>query len=125
MKKNKTKIFLDNLQLCFKEYFTYCNRSGQPSLCDIYTKWLWDNQYNDQYCKIMHITPIDNSKTNFKCLKRYEFLNSFHKNDKKFIAIAIASEDYPEICNATDSHWQSIESRLEDIGIKIKQILNT
>jgi len=119
---NNSLIFIDSEYLIFEEYFKNINRSGQPGLGDAFAKWLFDNQYNKNVCEIVIITPLDNEGTLFLEFDLEGDLINFDRSDRKFIAVAIASSNIPEICNASDSDWWDFKELLNSLGIKIKFI---
>ena len=118
--KMKQKIVIDSGMLIFEEYFRYAHRSGQPRVGDAFLKWLWDNQANSKRCERVNITPRDIDPDNFKEFPDDPALNKFDRSDRKFVAIACASNHHPKILNATDSDWYHFKTQLSNYGVFIK-----
>lgn len=118
--KMKQKIVIDSGMLIFEEYFRYAHRSGQPRVGDAFIKWLWDNQANSKRCERVNITPRDNDPDNFIEFPDYPALNEFDRSDRKFVAVACASNHHPKILNATDSDWCHFKDHLSNYGVFIK-----
>lgn len=114
------KVCVDSRNMIFSEYFGHVSRSGQPNVGDAFTKWLWDNQYNNKYCEIVEIVADDVDPTNFKEFPINDDLKSFDRSDRKFVAVALKSKLKPIICNATDTDWWIFRNALELCGVKIE-----
>lgn len=119
---NNSLIYVDSEYLIFDEYFKNLKRSGQPGVGDAFAKWLYDNQYNENVCKMVAINPLNNEGTLFSEFALEGDLINFDPSDRKFVAVAIASFNIPEICNASDSDWWDFKQPLNDLGVKIKFI---
>jgi hypothetical protein len=118
--QQKKKIVIDSGSLFFDEYFRYANRSGQPQLGDFFVKWLWDNQANVRRCERVDITPYDNAPDNFEDFPADPGLQGFHTDDRKFVAVAVASKRNPKILNAVDTDWWHFREQLKRHGISIQ-----
>jgi len=118
--QQKRKIVIDSGQLFFAEYFRYANRAGQPGLGDAFMKWLWDNQANTRRCERVDITPSDHDAENFEEFPDDPELTGFHKDDRKFVAVAIASRQNPKILNAVDSDWWHFREQLSKHNISVQ-----
>jgi len=118
--RQKRKIVIDSGSLFFEEYFRYASRSGQPRLGDLFVKWLWDNQANDRCCERVNITPSDNDPDNFEEFPDDPDLQGFHRDDRKFVAVAVASRRKPNILNAVDTDWWYFREQLKRHNISIK-----
>jgi hypothetical protein len=119
---NNSVIYIDSKYLFFEEYFRKLNRSGQPGIGDAFAKWLYDNQYDTSVCKIVDIEPLNAEGTSFSSFSVPDDLKKFDLSDRKFVAVAIASSNIPEICNASDSDWWEFKEPLNKLGVKIKFI---
>lgn len=117
---NNSLIFIDSGFLFFEEYFKKLNRSGQPGIGDAFVKWLYENQNNKSVCVNIDINPLNNEGTSFSVFAVPDDLEKFDLSDRKFVAVAIASSNVPEICNASDSDWWNFKEPLKRLGIKIK-----
>lgn len=110
-------LLLDDRDMIFEEYRKHLSPSGQPGLGDVFFKWLWQNRYNDEYCRRISITP-------HKCREFEEFpddpcLTEFDRDDRKFVAVALASGSDPRVLNASDRGWWNYRERLGKHGVKV------
>ena len=96
---------MDDNYLIFDEYRRHLSHSGQPGVGDAFFKWLWDNQANPRYCRQITITPLESDHTNFEEFPDDPELASFDRSDRKFVAVALASREFPMILNASDNDW--------------------
>ena len=94
--------------------------SGQPGVGDEFMYWLFQNQYNGEVCERVHITPHPERK--FVEFPEDPALTGFDPNDRKYVAVALASTNRPEILNAVDSDWYHFNSELSAAGLRIKQL---
>ena len=110
-------LLLDNMDLIFQEYEPYFSYSGQPGPGDAFFRWLHLNQYNNHHCRTIALTPHDERE--FAEFPSDPELASFDRSDRKFVAVAIASGNAPEILNATDTDWWQHHTALQRHGIKV------
>lgn len=118
--QEKKKIVIDSGQLLFDEYFRYANRAGQPGLGDFFVKWLWDNQANKRCCEIVTITPSSDDLDDFQEFPDDPELAGFHRDDRKFVAVALASKRKPKILNAVDTDWWHFRDQLRRHNVSIQ-----
>ena len=116
----KCIFYVDSSYLVFKEYFKKSNYSGMPGIGDAFVKWLFNNQGNNSICRKIDITAIDEDCQNFAEFPENGDLENFDMDDRKFVAVSIASHNVPDICNASDSDWYIFRDALIQAGIKIK-----
>ncbi|MDE0181538.1 MAG: hypothetical protein OXL39_09350 [Caldilineaceae bacterium] len=111
------RTLLDDKWLIIEEYRRNLSHSGQPGVGDAFFKWLWENQANEQHCRIVPVTVhVDRGFAEFPDDAR---LSSFDLSDRKFVAVARASETGPKVLNATDTDWWHDRRALEENGILI------
>ena len=113
--KNKA-IALDDLDLIMQEYKRYANYSGQPSVGDMFFKYLHNNQYANANIHTVSITSINDEQRGFEELPE----NQIDKSDRKFLATAVKTQAV--IVNATDSDWTEQKVLLDSLNIEIKQL---
>ena len=113
-------VYLDSLYLILDEYFNHASHSGQPGLGDAFAKWLFNNQANNDVCKIMKITYSITDPYNFEEFPSDDCFKNFDVSDRKFVALAISAEKEPEICNGSDSDWFNYFQDFCQLGIRIK-----
>lgn len=111
------RIVLDDTGRIFDEYLDNLSLSGQPGPGDVFFKWLWNNQGNTGLCQRVRITPHEARV--FEEFPDSDELRDFDRNDRKFVAVAIASGEEPPILNASDTDWWHHRLSLESYGIRI------
>jgi hypothetical protein len=110
-------LLLDNLFLILDQYRRNLSLSGQPGPGDFFMKWAWHNQANPAYCRQVSITPITSAMEDFNEFPRDVRLNTFDRDDKKFVAVALASATNPIIYNASDTDWWHYRAALEEYDL--------
>jgi hypothetical protein len=115
----KGSIFIDSGNEIISEYMKYLCLSGQPGVGDLFFKELY-NMQGKESCKCINIT-ID-AKWGYKEFPHDDELTTFDRSDRKFVAVAIASESNPTILNATDSDWKEHFTVLHKNGLKIRNL---
>jgi hypothetical protein len=113
-------IVLDDKLLILEEYMSNLSMSGQPGPGDLFMKWVWTNQANPNHCKQVAITPRADDPTNFIEFPNDPDLTGFDRSDRKFVAVALASGDAPEVLNAVDSDWADHFTALTRNGIRLR-----
>lgn len=117
----KMTTLVDNEGLIIEEYRRYLSPSGQPGPGDAFFKWLWDNQANPQYCQQIPITPTKDRRR-FVEFPESPLLEKFDDNDRKFVAVALASGQQPPVLNASDTDWWQFRQALEQHGVVVQFI---
>lgn len=110
-------LLLDDRGMILKEYEKHLSPSGQPGLGDVFFKWLWQNRYNDEYCRQISITPHD--RREFEEFPDDPDLMCFDMDDRKFVAVALASGSDPRVLNASDTDWWDYYEQLRKHGVKV------
>ena len=113
-------IVLDSGSLILKEYINNLSLSGQPGVGDAFMKWVWQVQADESRCESVDITPDANR--GFAEFPDDPELVHFHDDDRKFVAVAVASLHSPEVLNAVDSDWWDHRQALERNGIRVRFI---
>jgi hypothetical protein len=83
-------------------------------------KWVWQNQGAADRCEQVHITPMPSDPENFHEFPSDTRLASFDRSDRKFVAVAKASQKCPTILNATDSDWWDHRVALAENGVVVE-----
>jgi hypothetical protein len=102
--RNEELLLLDGKGMVIEEYRRYLSHSGQPGPGDAFFLWLWNNQANQDYCRIVNITQIEDNR----CFDEFPDdpeLHTFDRDDRKFVAIAVANGHDSIILNASDTDW--------------------
>lgn len=111
-------IVLDDRIFIIDEYKNKLSPSGQPGVGDAFLKWVITYQYNELYCMVVHIT--EDESRGFLEFPEDESVQSFHRSDRKFVAVARASSFKPEILNAVDKHWWEHRHALKSCGVRVR-----
>lgn len=102
------------------EYRRHLSPSGQPGVGDEFMQWLIQNQYRNDICE--RVTIARNSDRGFNEFPDDNALSGFDADDRKYVAVAMASNHEPRILNAVDSDWGDFESELRRHGLNIRQL---
>ena len=117
--RKKDVLLLDDEMRILKEYYQYLSPSGQPGFGDMWMKWVWLNQANPRYCRIIPITEL-HEKPYFSEFPNDDALEGFDPSDRKFVAVAKASGLRPPILNAADTDWWDYREPLHKHGVNIE-----
>ena len=115
--RDRHRVLLDEQGLILDEYRRRLSPSGQPGPGDAFFKWLWDNQGHLDHCRQVAITPMDGG---FEEFPDDPDLARFDPADRKFVAVATASEERPPILNASDTDWWDHRIALNRHGVEIR-----
>jgi len=123
-----SRIIIDDNDLIFNEYCDcgYLDFSGQPGIGDEFFAWIVNNRYNKDFCLRIPIHP-DTLRT-FKEFPDDPKLTQFDPDDRKFIAVAIASKKNPKILEATDTDFwyaQDVLSKYVNIEFICPDLIRT
>lgn len=115
------RIWIDNQYLIIDEYKKCLSFAGQPGAGDAFFKWLWSNHANSAHCRQVPINqaPGDDWRVFIEVPEDAE-LDGFDRDDQKFLAVALASGESPEILNASDSDWWDFRIPLERNGVRVR-----
>jgi hypothetical protein len=111
-------LLLDDRGLILDEYRRYLSPSGQPGPGDAFFKWLWDNQGNSAHCR--QVTVVPTGDDGFEEFPDDPDLSPFDPADRKFVAVAIASQEQPPILNASDTDWWEHREALGRHGVEVR-----
>lgn len=113
-------VVVDQTGLILEEYRRHLNPKGQPGVGDAFYKHVFQNLANPDRCDWVIVTPLNGSRTRFAEFPNDPDLNGFDFDDRKFVAVAVASVHDPVIQNATDSDWLDHEIALKRHGINVE-----
>lgn len=127
--KGSEKVVLDYEQQILREYRRNLKEAGQlrRRRGDLFLQWLRQNQWDPEKCSLVHITSLAGNGTDFAEFPNDdESLRDFHKNDRKFIAAALAHQrdfgETPTILLAIDSGWLQFTDALTAHGVRVDSI---
>ena len=114
---NDCRILLDDKQSILAEYRKNLSPSGQPGPGDHFFKLIHDNQSNPEYCRTVAVNlHPDREFEEFPADPR---LSSFDSDDRKFVAVALASGTDPQVLNASDTDWWQHRRELSEHGVRV------
>jgi hypothetical protein len=116
----RTVTVLDCGGLILDEYFRNASRSGQPGQGDAFAKWLFDHQYQPEFCELVGLSRIDDEPRTFEEFPEGPDLAGFDPADRKFIAAAKASAHAPRVLQATDTKWWTYRDALVKHGVPVE-----
>lgn len=110
-------FLLDTLGLIIGEYRRNLRPAGQPGVGDAFFKWLWDNQGHKAHCRRIPIQ--EDAVRGFVEFPDHPDLEHFDPDDRKFVAVALASGMMPPVLNASDPDWWQHRVALRHVGVEI------
>ncbi len=116
--RKEERVALDRGGYIFEEYLDRRNWSAEPGPGHEFFRWLWDHQSYSDLCVMFEIEPHD-ART-FAEFPEDEALAAFDRDDRKFVAVAVASGENPPILNASDTDWWNHRHDLERHGIRLE-----
>ena len=111
------RLWLDDDWLILREYLKYLDPRGLAGPGDAFIKWVLNNQGNEAHIGRIAITP--DTEREFVEFPDDPELASFDRDDRKFVAVALASGTSPPIVNASDRDWWEHREALQVHGIEI------
>ncbi len=115
--RDECRLLLDDKNRIIDEYRNNLNPSGQPGPGDAFFLWLWQNQANQEYCRNIAVTPHEDR--GFEEFPDDPDLSAFDQDDRKFVAVALASGTGPTVLNASDTDWWHHRQTLQEHGVEI------
>lgn len=112
------RVLVDDSDLIMQEYRGRLSASGQPGAGDAFFRWLWLNRWNAARIGRISVTP--HATRGFEEFPDAPDLSSFDPDDRKFVAVALASETSPDIINATDTDWWTHRNALQQHGVNVR-----
>ena len=116
--QNECRLLIDDDWLIIKEYLGISNPTAGTGLGDAFVKWVLNNQTNEARVRRVVITP--EPTRGFKEYPNDDDLSTFDRDDRKFVAVALASGTFPDIINATDTDWWIHRRALQQHGVNIR-----
>jgi len=113
------RIVLDEGNWILSEYRDNLCSDGQPGPGDAFLKWVYNYQWNPQWCDRVPITPTDD-RTSFVEFPSDPDLRGFDLSDRMFVAAARAHPDSPPILNAVDTDWWIFRKALRRNGVTVE-----
>jgi hypothetical protein len=97
-------------------------KSGQLGVGGRFLIWLLNNRWTPEACEQVAIHVLSGSVDgcDFAEFPNDPALQTFDRNDRKFVAVAIASSLSPGIENATDPGWWTHRVALANNGVRVE-----
>ena len=123
----RVRTVVDDRWRILNEYKRNANIVRQKGIGDGFVKRLLQNWRYPDICAMIKITPLAGNGTEFEEFPNDdEALKDFHKNDRKFIAVALAyqkeSEQIATILLAIDRGWKDFITALATHGVSVNTI---
>ena len=116
---NDTIVVLDSPGEIFREYRNNLSSGGQDTVATIFFNWVCRNLTcrENSLVEQQYITVTGDRE--YAEFPDSPSLNGFDISDRKFIALANAHPEHPQIVEASDSLWWGFKDALNDLGIHI------
>ncbi|NQT36797.1 MAG: hypothetical protein HQ581_04875 [Planctomycetes bacterium] len=111
-------VVLDDRRRILREYMGNL-MAGQPGAGNMFMKWVFVNQAVPSRCELVPLTPRSTDPEDFSEFPDGEALSGFDRSDRKFVAVALASQNSPKILNAVDSDWWDFRVQLAEHGVRV------
>ncbi|MDE0185310.1 MAG: hypothetical protein OXP71_07605 [Candidatus Poribacteria bacterium] len=118
--RGEEKLVLDNKWKIMSEYRDNLRSSGEPGAGDRF--FLWVLRRKDTECVSVPITPVDGLENEFREFPDDPALDSFDRDDRMFIAVALAHTAKPPILQAVDTQWWQFRDALRENGVTVEFI---
>ena len=82
----------------------------------MFFKHVFDNKHSGDRVLRVPVTRSQNDQRGFEELPE----NTFHRKDRKFLAVAVAAEAV--VLNATDSDWDEHAELMVELGVEVSQL---
>ena len=117
--QTRETVLVDEGWEILREYKRLCHPDGRPGAGDPFFKWVLTNRGNETRVRLVpiHVTADGADFTEFP---RDSTLTAFDRDDRKFVAVALASSDSPPIVNATDTDWWLFREALARHGVTVE-----
>lgn len=119
--RSRGVVLLDTAGEILSEYRKHLSPTGEPRIGDIFYKHLMDHQYDDDKCILVDLA-IDDTNGEYCAFPQDPRLEKFDNDDRKFVAVALASGLDCEIFNAVDSDWRDFSAALVAIGVRVNEL---
>lgn len=113
-------VVIDDRLRIINEYRANLRLAGQPGPGDDFLKWVFDNQAVPARCERVMLTQRSGDPDDFIEFPNDKRLTHFDRSDRKFAAVALASQNDPEVLNAVDRDWWDHQEVLAEHGLRIR-----
>ena len=120
--RNERQVLLDDAGLILQEYLKQKPHGFPKGPGDAFLVWVFDNQANPAHIQVVPITPLWDDPRGFAEFPNDVELTTFDQDDRKFVAVALASGVAPTILNATDTDWWIHRTALSRNGVCVEYL---
>lgn len=113
-------VVLDQDGVILDAYRAKTSQTGQPGPAELFYRWLLQVKSDRRHVRTVHLAV--NGAGEYSAYPRDPEFATFDRDDRVYVATAVASGLHPNIVNATDTDWLAIEHALERHGIRVRQI---
>jgi len=118
---SENTLCIDDGDRILAEYRANLSMSGQPGVGDEFMYLVYHRQFDTAACERVAITPMPSDALDFKEIPRGS-LDSLDRADRKYMAVAIASQRSPCILDAVDSDWSQHERALKAVNATVEEL---
>lgn len=111
-------ILVDDSGFVLQEYRRRLRPRGEPGIGHQFFLWLADHLGDETRCRQVQVTP--HGERGFAEFPDSEDLRDFDRDDRAFVAVAIASGVGPPVVNASDTDWWNHREALARHGVEIE-----
>lgn len=115
-------LCIDSAWRILREYETQLSHLSPQSVGAQFLRWLLQRRTNRRFCETVDIKPRGSDGYDFEEFPDSEDLTKFDPSDRKFVAVALASQFNPTIVYAADRGWPRHRTALEANGVKIQAL---
>ncbi|GAB4208265.1 MAG: hypothetical protein Fur0019_13790 [Tibeticola sp.] len=113
-------VLVDDAGRILGEYSQHASHAGRPGVGDRFFKWLWQRQAMPAHCVQVPIT--EDAELGFQEFPNDPALAGFDRSDRKFVAVALASQLGPPVLNASDTDWWLFDAALRSHGLQVTHL---
>lgn len=113
------RLSVDGDDLIFGEYLKNLRLEGRPGVGDAFMRWVHDVRFDEAICTRVSLNRSDDEVTDFAEYPTNEALSSLDPSDRKFVAVANADPEQPELVVGIDRGWTRHATALREAGIAL------
>lgn len=111
-------ILVDDSGIILQEYRCRLRPRREPGIGHQFFLWLIDHLGDEARCRQVPVTP--DPERGFVEFPDSEDLRDFDRDDRVFVAVAIAGGSVPPVVNASDTDWWNHREALARHGVEIE-----
>jgi hypothetical protein len=118
---SRHKLFLDESAYILEEYKRNVHIAKPPNPGAQFLLWIYRNYGNEERVQAVAIKEVGPPRW-FAEFPDDPAFDSFDPDDRKYVAVAVASDAQPDIWNAVDSDWHPVVPALAQLGIRLTEL---